>query len=738
MKFNAKNFRKLRKLQKLSMKEVAQKTGIGWQTIWAWENEKRVPSEAKIRMLGHSLKIPLNEISDLDPEPEISDCNFSEIGKSWLSFIDGDISKRIEIKNDFINKINRIDNDLNKATILINALLSSMSSMLYVKDSNLKYIIVNKAFLKNLSLNKTYKSRGKNDTDFFPAIEAKLNTQQDQEVLNTGTAIIDKEGFIPGTRKKRWGLISKMPIFDSGRKITGLIGTYIDITERKNEEEKSKLLETALNDVNYTFWLLTASRDKTLFLSKSVEKVYGYPLEKFYNEKDFWLNDCLHPDDLEKELKNRKLKPFPNKREFRIIRADGEVRFIQEFVYSGDNYSLGIECDITEQKKIDEIRELLKINVEALTDALVIIDIDTFKYLYLNEAATKLSGYPLSTLYKEGHLFWRENCVEKEYLDIFIRSWSKKNFPHRFEYKMICADGEKKWVETSINYKQFRGKNCLVGILRDITTQKQMESTYEIMEKSIENMADGFAVLDRETNQYLYMNKAVEDIIGYPLSTFYKNGYAFWHENCLHPDSLDEYDEMKSATLWPKKIEYKVINASGNTLWLEGVLNSNEYLGRNCIISTIRDITVRKKGENIVKLMENIISTSNEIIWLIDETIKKMIYVSKSVFRIYGYPCERFYEPDGVAFWFNECLHPDYNKSIFGLSDVDNLSTVKHYKIITSDGKEKFMETTRIIYEENNNTYTAYIERNVAKFHSNCYCFDQDDIVSECSKLQKN
>jgi len=115
-----------------------------------------------------------------------------------------------------------------------------------------------------------------------------------------------------------------------------------------------------------------------------------------------------------------------------------------------------------------------------------------------------------------------------------------------------------------------------------------------------------------------------------------------------------------------------------------------------------------------------------------------MIYVSKSVFRIYGYPCERFYEPDGVAFWFNECLHPDYNKSIFGLSDVDNLSTVKHYKIITSDGKEKFMETTRIIYEENNNTYTAYIERNVAKFHSNCYCFDQDDIVSECSKLQKN
>lgn len=238
-----------------------------------------------------------------------------------------------------------------------------MSSMLYVKDSHLNYIIVNKAFLNNLSLNESYKSTGKNDNDFFPAIEAKQNSLQDQEVLNTGVAIIDKEGFIPGTRKKKWGLISKMPIFDSIGKITGLIGTYVDITDRKKEEEKRKLLETALNNVNYTFWLLTASRDKTLLISRSVERVYGYPLEKFYHDKDFWLNNCLHPDSKVEYFRLRSENLWPKKIEYKIIDSSGKILWLEGVLnsedYLGRNCIIGTIRDISVRKEHEDILKLL-------------------------------------------------------------------------------------------------------------------------------------------------------------------------------------------------------------------------------------------------------------------------------------------------------------------------------------------------------------------------------------------
>ena len=42
--------------------------------------------------------------------------------------------------------------------------------------------------------------------------------------------------YIPGTRKKGWGLISKIPILDLKGNIAGIVGTIVNITERKIAE----------------------------------------------------------------------------------------------------------------------------------------------------------------------------------------------------------------------------------------------------------------------------------------------------------------------------------------------------------------------------------------------------------------------------------------------------------------------------------------------------------------------
>ena len=68
-------------------------------------------------------------------------------------------------------------------------------------------------------------------------MEAKENHDQDYNILLTGKSIIKQENYIPGSRKKKWGLINKTPIFDITGKITGIMSSFIDITDRKLAEK---------------------------------------------------------------------------------------------------------------------------------------------------------------------------------------------------------------------------------------------------------------------------------------------------------------------------------------------------------------------------------------------------------------------------------------------------------------------------------------------------------------------
>ena len=232
MEFYTDKFRALRKKKKISMKDVAEMMGINWQTIWNWENKKIVPSEAKVRHLCNCLDINIEEISDIEITAEVSDNELNGVADSWFSFIDPEMQKDIQYEKLIVDNIRRQSAKLQKATILLNALLSYINAIFYVKDSNLRYMIANTQFKENLSLTSNYNTKGKHDEDLFIKSEAKKNREQDQKVIDTGYAIEHYEDYIPGSRKQKWGLISKIPVLDSNGKIAGVIGSFIDITEK--------------------------------------------------------------------------------------------------------------------------------------------------------------------------------------------------------------------------------------------------------------------------------------------------------------------------------------------------------------------------------------------------------------------------------------------------------------------------------------------------------------------------
>ncbi len=202
MRFYCDKFRLLRKNKKLSVKEVAEKTEISRVTLWEWEKGRRVPSETRVRMLAHVLDFPVSEISDLPDEKPVSNVALTNYVHSWLSFVDEDDSLH-EQHNELLEKIQNYNLEFKKVSVIVKALVKSMDSMYYIKDSNLKYITANSSFLNNLSIDIRKSVLGKRDINFFSYKYAERNFKHDQVVMRSGEALIKHEDYIPGGKRKK-------------------------------------------------------------------------------------------------------------------------------------------------------------------------------------------------------------------------------------------------------------------------------------------------------------------------------------------------------------------------------------------------------------------------------------------------------------------------------------------------------------------------------------------------------
>ena len=76
--------------------------------------------------------------------------------------------------------------------------------------------------------------------------------------------------------------------------------------------------------------------NKLIYISESVLSICGYPASDFLENKDFWLQKCVHPEDRAQQKEYRDTKSWPHIRRYRIIKPDGEVRWIESNIFYKD------------------------------------------------------------------------------------------------------------------------------------------------------------------------------------------------------------------------------------------------------------------------------------------------------------------------------------------------------------------------------------------------------------------
>ena len=192
---------------------------------------------------------------------------------------------RMEARGGDVEKRELDEAALRESQEIIAAILDAVPARIFWKDKNLVYLGCNAPFARDAGFSRPEDIIGKDDYQMGWRKQADLYRSDDREVIETGRSklLIDEPQTTPDGKDITL-LTSKVPLRDSNGEIFGVLGTYLDVTERVRLEEQLEMQTTqfdaALN--NMAQGLLMFGADGKLVISnRRFAELFNVPWEKW-------------------------------------------------------------------------------------------------------------------------------------------------------------------------------------------------------------------------------------------------------------------------------------------------------------------------------------------------------------------------------------------------------------------------------------------------------------------------
>ena len=148
---------------------------------------------------------------------------------------------------------------LDQERYLLHALMDTLPHNIYFKDTDSRFIRINKALANCFGLSDAAEALGKTDFDYFTDEHAQQAMADEQEIILSGRPVLDKEEketWLNG--HTTWAATTKMPLYDDVGRIVGTFGISRDVTGQKRAAEALREAKEAAE---------AASRAKSDFLA---------------------------------------------------------------------------------------------------------------------------------------------------------------------------------------------------------------------------------------------------------------------------------------------------------------------------------------------------------------------------------------------------------------------------------------------------------------------------------------
>lgn len=165
---------------------------------------------------------------------------------------------------------------------LLRMLIDNIPDYIFLKDTQSRFVLANQAMLNAGGFSSVEQILGKQDFDFFPAEIAQAFYEDEQSVMASGTALVNREerSVDLQTGQEVWFSTTKVPLRDEQGIVTGLLGVSWNITARKQaeqqtlelvrERERVMLLSDFVRDISHDFRTPLAIISTNLYLLSKV------------------------------------------------------------------------------------------------------------------------------------------------------------------------------------------------------------------------------------------------------------------------------------------------------------------------------------------------------------------------------------------------------------------------------------------------------------------------------------
>ena len=152
---------------------------------------------------------------------------------------------------------------------LLRTVIDNVPDQIFVRDLNSRFVLSNLSDARMMGVDDPETLVGKTDYDFYPPALAAEFQLDNQAVLASGQAIINREERSRNADgEPRWTLTTKVPLRDPQGRLTGLVGIARDITERKRAAELTKSFLDDMKALQQIYLTLSAISDlDTLYTS---------------------------------------------------------------------------------------------------------------------------------------------------------------------------------------------------------------------------------------------------------------------------------------------------------------------------------------------------------------------------------------------------------------------------------------------------------------------------------------
>jgi PAS domain S-box-containing protein len=494
-----------------------------------------------------------------------------------------------------------------------------------------------------------------------------------------------------------------------------ILGIFHNITEQKKAEERLRASEERfkyfLENAPEAIWVQDFDG---VFIdgNKRAEELTGYKREELIGKN--MLEMDLIPSEyvpIAVEMFNPdKLGEISGPNELELIRKDGSLVSVEASIIpverEGKLNIIGVARDITERKQAE--KELIRLSsaVRISNDSIVISDLDG-TIIDVNEATLKMYGSEDKSNLIGTNAFDLIVPEEREKALAGMKELLETGYLPNREYNVLTKHGSRIPVEMSTAImKDADGKAIgFVSISRDITERKKAEDALKESEEKyraiINAMNDTAWVIDFD-GKFLDVNEAAVNVMGYSREELLSMGPTDI-DNALTPEQIINLVKgMKSDKV--QNFETAHTTKDGKTFPVEISSSLVTYHGKPAILSIARDITDRKKQEQMLRKarekFETYFDLANVILVAIDAK-GNVIQINKKGCEVLGYKKKEIVGKN----WFNNFLPEKLGKktkAYFRKLLSEQIEPVEYYEntVLTKDGKERLIAWHNILLRD--------------------------------------